>query len=88
MFKAHSVCACPLSCPTLCDPMDCSPPGSSVPGILQARIVEQVAVFSSRRFSPTRDRTPVSFLSCSAGGFFTTEPSGKPQNPSGLGYYL
>ena len=32
------------SCPTLCDPMDSSPPGSSVPGILQARILEWVAV--------------------------------------------
>ena len=31
------------SCLTLCDPMDCSPPGSSVPGILQARILEWVA---------------------------------------------
>ena len=32
------------SCPTLCDPMDCSPPGSSVNGILQARILEWVAI--------------------------------------------
>ena len=32
------------SCPTLCDPVDCSPPGSSVPGILQARILEWVAI--------------------------------------------
>ena len=32
------------SCPTLCDPIDGSPPGSSVPGILQARILERVAV--------------------------------------------
>ena len=36
------------SCPTLCDPMDCSPPGSSVQGILQARIPEWVAIPSSR----------------------------------------
>ena len=34
------VCSTPQSCPTLCDPMDCSPPGSSVRGILQARILE------------------------------------------------
>ena len=33
---------CPQSCPILCDPMDCSPPGSSVHGILQARILEWV----------------------------------------------
>ena len=32
------------SCPTLCDPMDCSPPGSSVHGILQARLLELVAM--------------------------------------------
>ena len=32
------------SCPTLCDPVDCSPPGSSVHGILQARILERVAI--------------------------------------------
>ncbi|KAM7226499.1 hypothetical protein CapIbe_022644, partial [Capra ibex] len=36
------------SCPTLCDPMDCSPPDSSVHGISQARILEWVAIFSSR----------------------------------------
>ena len=36
------------SCPTLCDPMDCSPPGSSVHGILQARILEWVAISFSR----------------------------------------
>ena len=47
------------SCPTLCDPIDGSPPGSSVPGILQARILEWVAVSFSNacmlsRFSPVR----------------------------------
>jgi len=43
------VCAKSLqSCPALCDPMDYSLPGSSVPGILQARILEWVAMFSSR----------------------------------------
>ena len=36
------------SCPTLCDPMDCSPPASSVRGILQARILEWVAMSSFR----------------------------------------
>ena len=49
-------CAKPLqSCPTLCDPMDCSPPGSSVYGILQARILEWVAISFSRGFSRPRD---------------------------------
>ena len=57
------------SCPTLCDPMDCSPPGSSVHGILQARILEWVAVSFSRGSSQPRDRTQVSRI---AGGFFTS----------------
>ena len=48
------------SCPTLCDPMDCSPPGSSVHGILQARILEWVAILFSRGSSQPRDRTQVS----------------------------
>ena len=61
-------------CPTLCDPMDHGPPGS-VHGILQARILEQVAMPSSRGSSPPRDQT---CISCIAGGFFTTEPPGKP----------
>ena len=67
------------SCPTLCNPMDCSPPGSSFHGIPQARILEQVAISYSRGSSWPRDRTPTSGISCSAGRFFTTEPHGKPQ---------
>ena len=43
------------SCPTLCDPMDCSPPGSSLRGILQARILEWDAIASSRESSQPRD---------------------------------
>ena len=43
------------SCPTLCDPMDCSPPGSSVHGVLQAEILEWVAIPFSRRSSRPRD---------------------------------
>ena len=45
------------SCPTLCDPMNYSPPGSSVHGILQARVLEWVATPSSRASSQPRDRT-------------------------------
>ena len=48
------------SCPTLCDAMDCSPPGSSVHGIFQARLLEWAAISSSRRSSQPRDRTWVS----------------------------
>ena len=52
------------SCLILCDLMDCSPPGFSVHGILQARILEWVAVLSSRGSSPPRDQTHVSYVSC------------------------
>ena len=55
-------------CPTLCDPMDCNPPGSSVHEIFQARIPEWVAISFSRGSSQPRDRTQVS---CTAGRFFT-----------------
>ena len=52
------------SCPTLCNPKDHSPRGSSVPGILQTRILEWVAVLSSRGPSRPRDLTRISFISC------------------------
>ena len=47
-------------CPTLCSPMDCSLPGSSVHGILQAKILEWVAVPFSKESSQPRDQTQVS----------------------------
>ena len=53
------VCVCAKllqSCPTLCDSIDCSLPGSSVHGILQARILEWVAISSSQRCSQPRDQ--------------------------------
>ena len=51
-------------CPTLRGPMDCSPPGSSVQGISQARILEWVAMPSSKGSSRPRARTCVSDVSC------------------------
>ena len=51
-------------CPTLCDTMDCSPPRSSVQGILQARILEQVVMPSSSGTSQIRDQICVSYVSC------------------------
>ena len=48
------------SCPTLCSPIDCSLPGSSISGIFQARVLEWVAISFSRRFSWPRDQTLVS----------------------------
>ena len=58
---------------TLCNPMDCSPPSSSVHGILQAKILEWVVISSSRRSSQPRDWTWVSCGSCITGGFFIAE---------------
>ena len=50
------------SCLTLCSPMDCGPPGSSVHGIFQARVLEWVAISFSRRSSQPRNRTQVSHI--------------------------
>ena len=55
------------SCPTLRAPMNCSPPGSSVHEILQAKVLEWAAIFSSRGYSQPRNRTRVSYVSCIAG---------------------
>ena len=62
--------------PTLWDPMNCSPPASSVHSISQARILERVAISFSRGSSWLRDQT---CISCIAGWFFTAEPPGKPK---------
>ena len=68
------------SCPTHCEPIDCSPPGSSVHGILQARILRWVATPSSRGSSQPRDQTLVSYVSCTGRWFFLLPlaPPGKP----------
>ena len=66
-----SLCVCVLatqSCPTLWDPMDCNPPGFSVHGILQACILEWIAMPSSRGASQPRDQTQIS---CIAGRLFS-----------------
>ena len=65
LLQVDNVCCVKsLSCPTLCDPMDWSPPGSSVHGILQARMLEWVAMLSSRGSFRPRDQTWVSCVSC------------------------
>ena len=56
------------SCTTLCNPTDCSPPGSSVHGILQTRILEWVAISFSKGSSQPTDQI---LISCIVGGFFT-----------------
>ena len=58
------VCSVTQSCPTLYDLMDCNPPGSSVLGILQARMLEWVAISSSKESSQPRDWNCVSCISC------------------------
>ena len=80
LIVAH--CSVTQLCPTLCDPMDCSPPDSSVKGMLQARILAWVAISSSRGSLGPRDRTQVSRIS---GRFFTTEsPGSLPSHCSSL----
>ena len=53
------LCTCAQPCPNLCDPVYCSPPGSSVHGIFQVRVVEWVSISFSRGSSQPRDRTQV-----------------------------
>ena len=65
---SSSVVLVAQSCPTLCNPRDSSPPGSSVHRILQAKILEWIDIPFSRRSSRLRDQTQVS---CIAGRFFT-----------------
>ena len=67
-------------CLTLCDPTDCSSPGSSVPGISQTRILEWVAMPSSRGSSWPRDRTWVSCPFYIGRGTLPLAPPGKPSN--------
>ena len=73
------MCVHAQSCPTLCDFLDCSSPGSSVLGILQARTLEWVAISSSREYLPDPGIKPTSPKAPTlAGRFFTTELPGKP----------
>ena len=76
MFSCMHVCSVFSHVqPTLCDPMDCTPPGSLVHRISQARILERVAFSSSRGSSQSRDWTTFPAL---AGEFFTTKLPRKP----------
>ena len=72
-FSDLYACSVAQTCLTLCDTIDCSPSGSSVHGISQARMPEWVAISCSRGSSQPRDQTPQVL----AGGFFTTEPPQK-----------
>ena len=70
-----------------CNPMDYSPPGSSVHGIFQAIILEWVAMPSSRGSSPPRDRTHLLCLQHLTGGFFTTSATWEALSCSLVEYY-
>jgi len=83
-WKPEYVCVCACTraqsfqlCPTFCHPMNCSPPGSSVHGIFQVKILEWVTLPSSRESSQPRDQI---WVSCIAGRFSTAEPLVKPRN--------
>ena len=65
-------------CPTVCDPIDWSLPGSSVHGFFPARILKRVAIPSSRGSLWPRNRTGVSCVSCISGRFFTAGSCGSP----------
>ena len=71
------------SCLTLCDPMDYNPPSSSVHGILQARILEWVAMSSFRNLPDTGIKTASSLSSVEAVRFFTTSSKKNQGHPSG-----
>ena len=71
------------SCPTLCNPIGCSPPDSSVRGILQARILEWVAIPFSRGSSQPRDWTWVSQIT---GRFFTIWATREAQSRLWVGH--
>ena len=79
LLAYQSVCVCmhAQSCLTFCNPVDCSPPGSSVHGILQARILEWVAISFSRGSSQPRDRTWSPTLQADS---LLSEPPGKPSH--------
>ena len=77
-LEACWILVCAQSCLTLCDPMDCSLPGSSVCGILQARILEWVSFPSPGDLSHPGIELALLASPALAGGFFTTEPLGKP----------
>ena len=80
LYMCACMCAKSLqSCSTLWDAMDYSPPGYSVHGILQARILEWVAISSSRGSTWPRDlRTPESYVSCIGRRCLPLAPAGKP----------
>ena len=89
LSRRNCVCVCVCVCahvltqsyPTLCSPMNCKLPGSSVHGIFQARLLEWVAISYSRGSSRPKDLTPTSWHLLQA--FFTIAPPRKPSSTYG-----
>ena len=77
-FLLFSLCMIAQSCLTLCDPVDCSPPGPFVHRVFLARTLEWVAISFSRTSSWPRDQTHISLSLALAGRFLPTESPGKP----------
>ena len=90
------VCSAAQLCPTLCDPMDCNPPGFSAHGIFQVRILEWVVISYSRGFSRSGDQINVSCIFFIVGRFFTHwaireaqgDWGGRCQKPKSFGEYF
>ena len=74
----HPYCVCAQSCLILCNPLDCGPPDSSVYGILQSRILEQIAISYSGDLPYPGIKSASLVSPALASGFFTSGPSGKP----------
>ena len=77
MATKQDPCVCAQLCPVLCDPMDCTPPGSSVHGIFPGKNTGAGCHFLPQGISPPGDHTQVSCVSCIAGRLFTIELHGK-----------
>ena len=75
--RLYGACSVTQLCPTLLNPMDCSPPGSSIHEISQAIILEWVSSSASRGFPPPGMKPTSPASPAWAGGFFTTEAPGK-----------
>jgi len=80
LWATGEPCLVANPCPPLFDPMDCSPSGSTVHGIVQARILEWIAIsFSRESFQPRDQLVPPALAGRFFFFFFTTEPRGKPR---------
>ena len=87
-FLLKVICSDAQSCPTVCDPMNHSPQGSTVHGILQARILEWVAISCSRGSSDPGIEPSSPASPALAGRFFATKPPGNPLSLSAIYLHL